>query len=407
MMIELHGAGFHNKGAQLMLLTVIRELSRRLPGARFCVEPGCDRSYEDRASYGLYNLIPDRDGHSLLQRSARAVARVAAKGLGRSKLANYGLTRRDDCAAMIDISGYAFGDGWPAEACNRFYRRASVYARSGRPVIMLPQMFGPFRKPDVRAAFGRVASTASLIYARDQVSLEAVHNVTGPDPRLQMAPDITIFTPAEPQAQPPVAQDPYVCLVPNIRMLDQGDADWGASYLDLLVAAGTQVVDAGHRVLLLVHDAAGKDAGLAEQIAERIGGDRTQLCVEKDPLVAKAIIANSLFLVGSRFHSIVGALSTAVPAIILGWAHKYDALAADFGVEELVQQPPDPSEHLRRRIERLLDTRERSQLTDQLSQAKQAMASANEAMWQAVVETVNYKAETWPSEQANQPKEVA
>ena len=40
MLIQIHGGGFHNRGAQLMLWKVRDELSRRIPDARFAVEPG-------------------------------------------------------------------------------------------------------------------------------------------------------------------------------------------------------------------------------------------------------------------------------------------------------------------------------------------------------------------------------
>ena len=43
MLIEIHGAGFENKGAQLMLETVTRRVSERFPSAEYCLEGGRDR----------------------------------------------------------------------------------------------------------------------------------------------------------------------------------------------------------------------------------------------------------------------------------------------------------------------------------------------------------------------------
>ena len=39
MLIEVRKAGFVNKGAQLMLLAILQEVSRRFPAARFAMAP--------------------------------------------------------------------------------------------------------------------------------------------------------------------------------------------------------------------------------------------------------------------------------------------------------------------------------------------------------------------------------
>jgi colanic acid/amylovoran biosynthesis protein len=50
----------------------------------------------------------------------------------------------------------------------------------------------------------------------------------------------------------------------------------------------------------------------------------------------KAMIGQCDLVVGSRFHSLVAALSQGVPSVALGWAHKYVELLGDFGQEDLV-----------------------------------------------------------------------
>jgi len=50
----------------------------------------------------------------------------------------------------------------------------------------------------------------------------------------------------------------------------------------------------------------------------------------------KSVISHLDLLVGSRFHSIVFALAAHVPAVVLGWAHKYVELMRLTGLERFV-----------------------------------------------------------------------
>jgi hypothetical protein len=56
--------------------------------------------------------------------------------------------------------------------------------------------------------------------------------------------------------------------------------------------------------------------------------------------LVKKIISGSQFLVGSRFHALAGALSSAVPAIALGWSHKYQEIFSDFNVSDFCFMQP-------------------------------------------------------------------
>ena len=50
----------------------------------------------------------------------------------------------------------------------------------------------------------------------------------------------------------------------------------------------------------------------------------------------KSLIGNLDLLVGSRFHTIVFALSQSIPSMALSWSHKYRELLQDFELNEFV-----------------------------------------------------------------------
>ena len=39
MIIEIHGGGFKNKGAELMLVSIINVFSEKYPEGKFCINP--------------------------------------------------------------------------------------------------------------------------------------------------------------------------------------------------------------------------------------------------------------------------------------------------------------------------------------------------------------------------------
>lgn len=378
-MIEIHGAGFRNKGAQMMIRTVID----RLAGAEFCIEPARDRTAEDRDDYGLAALCPavpesPRKFPTAFRRSC-LLGRLIPRGFCGAR----GLVRRQDTDALVDISGYGFGDAWNWQRLRNFAIRAEQYRRRGKPVVLLPQMLGPFEKSESAREFGRIYAAANLIYARDRVSLECARECVGDDARLRLAPDITIFT--QP-GEMPTPDRAYACVVPNKQLLKKSvDREiWRRVYAERLLAAARRIADAGLHVSVLVHDMAREDLALAEQLLEDLGPERGSLVREADPLKIKGYIAGAEFIVSSRFHSLVAALSSGVPVAVIGWGHKYDMLLEDFGMPGMIHHAEDPDAQLIGLVDQLLQTERRDTWRGGLLEAKAAMEPANEAMWREV-----------------------
>ncbi|GJM18322.1 MAG: hypothetical protein DHS20C14_05350 [Phycisphaeraceae bacterium] len=388
MTIEIYGAGFANKGAELMLRTVIARLRAHDPDLRLAVEPATNTPYERRAAERLSHVFPTvslyparlrRYMHRLpVVRDALFATAILPAGADRQ----CGLVRRHDIDGLIDISGYAYGDAFPWVRTRAGADVARAYAKRKKPVVLMPQMLGPFDKPKVRDQFKRLADHATLIYAREKPSFEAARALLGDDDRLRLAPDITIFSPKR-DIDLPQRGRPYACIVPNERMLDQGRKEWGDTYLPRLLAAARALSARGVQPVVVVHSGDQGDHDLAERLVEELGPE-TDRFHHPDPFVLKAFIARSRLLVGSRFHAIVAALSSGVPGVALGWAHKYEALAADFGVPELQHRGTDDPEHLVELVGRICDDAEHDRLTGEIRDAKARMKTAIDGVWKEV-----------------------
>ena len=400
MTIEIFGAGFKNKGAELMLRTTVAKLRNQQPNVRLAVEPGVDSPFELRSELQLANIFPTitlmpRNMRRVLLRSSLASHLVLSSLraiLPKSIDKTLGLVDRRNADALLDISGYSFGDKFHWRRCKKAAERAALYSRKKKPVIFMPQMFGPFEHPKTRRYFKKCCDHATLIYAREEASLEAVRNLIGNDSRLKLAPDITIFSPTTPPIEIEVEDKNYAIIVPNEKMLDSGQKEWGGIYLERLFLAGKQMHKRGLRPVVLIHSMDPGDEKLARQLIAKmeteLGEGTVSLFQHPNPFVLKSFIAKAKFLVGSRFHSLVAALSSAVPGVALGWAHKYDMLAQDFGVPMLIHRGKDSPEHLVNLLDDLANEEKNVQIRNTLKAKREGMRSASEAMWNDVFQAL-------------------
>ncbi|MEM1010794.1 MAG: polysaccharide pyruvyl transferase family protein [Planctomycetota bacterium] len=390
MLLDITGTGLENKGGQLMMQAVVRRLGEH--GATFAMNPRVDAAPSELVPLGVRPLFPPTsNGRSGTFWWQLPMANLLSKALPASVARLYDALPRHTTVGMVDVSGYAFGDFFSAGNIVTITRRARFYKKRGMPVVFMPQMFGPFEKPKTAEAMRKLLPVPDLIYVRDAVShayLEKLIGSAGLPKHVRRAPDITIFEQPSDQehaAAADVVPSGFVGLVPNVRMLDKGGPAWSEIYVDRLVAAGRAALDAGSEVRLIVHEQHGPDADIAAEIGRRLDGQCGEPIAEDSPLKLKAIIGRANVIVASRFHSIVAALSSAVPALTLGWSHKYDELLSDFGVPELMVRAEDPESSLVEHVRQLADDGERrGQTVQTLKDRKAAMKLDADQMWNDV-----------------------
>ncbi|WNM64081.1 polysaccharide pyruvyl transferase family protein [Candidatus Nitrospira neomarina] len=380
MIIQIHGAGFHNYGAWLMLETVISELSSRLSHLgpiEFCALPSPGTTYEIAATYNLKTVLPQTWRRNPIKYlTAPFFERLIPDELQRI----LGIVPRHKVDAMIDISGYAFGDHWGPDISRVCGRRFRFLHDRGKPVIMLPQMMGPFENEKVKRETLNFLPYIDRIYVRDRSSLLAINEILEDQAKVKLAPDITIFSSGEfVEARPP-----FACIIPNERMFDKGAKKWGSRYLQLLTQAGQRALALNRDIVLLSHAPGGGDLAIAHQLADRLDSPRVEVVTNVTPKRAKGIISNADLVVGSRFHALVAALSSGVPAIAIGWAHKYSHLLLDFGIPNLNFDPDQTSEELLDLIAECLNETHNATIRQTLQNFKKEMVLPNEQMWQDV-----------------------
>ena len=333
-------------------------------------------------------------GH-LLRRDAGEVLRalkhrVGLAVLSEASLAQRGLMDGRAMAGLLDCSGFAYGDVWSLPRVDRRIQQYQRVKDHGGRLVMLPQAFGPFTKPEVRDRVGRLLGMCDLIFARDPVSLEHLHTLEGPAGRCELAPDITHLLEGRPpwdrgDGEAAAAWRQRVLIVPNARMLDRTESDVARGYEALVGRAVDATRRAGLEPWLMVHEA--NDRPLADRLARSLGsagGGEPLTVVQEDARTSKAMIAASFAVIGSRYHSLISALSSGVPAVGTSWHHKYEALFADYGQEEFLLSPADPEELQTRVLDRLLDGAARESAAQRIAERAAAQKQRVVEAWAKV-----------------------
>jgi colanic acid/amylovoran biosynthesis protein len=355
MNIRFKGGGFSNKGDEAMMLTVQRELTKRLPSTNFFIETS-PRQLEEAYSCGLF---PSASNGSRLRRvfrlaSAYTTDRNVRRACRLSKIAAEGIARCGHLDGIVDFSGFNYSDEWGPERARRGLAWAEYCSTHNKAYICLPQAWGPFEDPDVIEAVKALCLRSSLLYARDRVSQSFLSGLMGADAhRIRIAPDIAfLFTGESPQAGlealksigADVKDSRLVGIAPNMRVYERCQGIGAENeYIQLMIRIAEHCIRAWDASIILVPhqfcvDKVGRkdDRFLCGLI--RLGVSYIDRCFTiRDYIsaaLAKAIESHLDLMIGSRFHSCVLALSSGVPAVALGWAHKYPELMELVGLSD-------------------------------------------------------------------------
>lgn len=378
MLIEIHGGGFHNYGAQLMTITVIDKVTKRFPDAEFCVDGATGATFANRGPLNLMAVFPPIPCKPMYLRTIKPLANLFYR---KSWKRNLGLVRYTDPNAFIDISGYAYGDSWGVNPLKHVLDKTAAFLRRKAPIVLMPQQLGPFTNPEQVDLAQRLFDRSDLVYARDQKSYDELKRVAPSGCTPKIAPDITIFQ----HDHAGTTAERYACIVPNERMLDKGGPQWREMYLDHLKLVALQIRKLGLHTRIVVHAPFGGDLRLAKKLQEQLADDQSVSFDDtRDPVRLKQVLAGATLVVGSRFHALVGALSTGVPVIALGWSHKYPQLLNDFGTPEYHFDSPESPDQLVDMVQRLASEQEQSRVREELKRRKTVMVDDNTRMWDEV-----------------------
>ncbi len=224
----------------------------------------------------------------------------------------------------------------------------------GKPLVLLPQTYGPFKSRIARGIARFILKRARLIYSRDQQGLKVVAELLGRnDPRVRFAYDMGFAL--EPLFPTPDVQE-------HLRGLKQKGYFVGFNVSGLLYMGGYRrnnmfglktdypslvraildflIVKQGCQVLLVPHvfgDKADSESDvpackrIMAELADKYKGRLHYLEGNFDQHEIKYVIGQCDFFMGSRMHACIAALSQCVPTVGLAYSRKFAGVLESIG----------------------------------------------------------------------------
>ena len=340
-----------------MLCTARQELLARIPGAEFLTALP-QGPLAGNVAAGFSPLPQPQEGklHKAvrLARSLCSCPSLAANVLGNTWATIQAFAQVDGVDAIVDVSGFSYADVWGSAPARTTWAYVCSANKHGKPYIFLPQAWGPFTQRGVAHMTRRLLRSSPLVYARDQESLSHLTSLCGSrTEKIRLAPDIAFrFAGDAPEAGAKLLTDhgiatqgsPIVGIAPNMRIYERAKGEGeNNEYVRLLVDLAGQIVQFGALVVLIPHEIGLRDDGQDDRflcaLIRKAASHMDKVHAMTDGYSAaaiKSVIARLDLLVASRFHSIVAALSSRVPPVVIGWSHKYIELMGSLGLEEYV-----------------------------------------------------------------------
>ncbi|NLR93087.1 polysaccharide pyruvyl transferase family protein [Flammeovirga agarivorans] len=366
MKILIVGGNFNNKGAELMLNTLVSKLNELFIEANVYLS-------------SLVGTKTQRETLNVLELKGP----LLHVGDGDKKFyfnwfLNYlpwykGEGSLWDMDVIIDISGYAYSSKWgnsPVTNVDFILKHKSKKTK----FIFLPQAFGPFDNDFIINKMRSVIERSDLIFARDKISYENLKNINNKN-NIELFPDITLSYKSKTSS---FEESKEVLIVPNKRMLDKSD-NWSSNYISLLNIIIDRLNIANEKVSILIHDG---EQGEDKELVNSLKGDFNVL-LEEDPIKLKQKLSKAKFVIGSRFHALASSLSNSVPCIALGWSHKYEELFELYDLTDFAFLELDKLSILNK-IDILLDRNLNSDLRKKITQQQENISDQNKLMWEII-----------------------
>lgn len=378
MLVEIRGVGFVNKGAELMLHAVLQKMQDRYPDAKFVMTPSLNVSpYIKRAKLGLYQKVT-------YQKFGIEWGNLA-KLITKKRRSIYGLVLDSDIDLVLDAAGFAHGDQWGVKNTLKLNNLTKKWKSNKIKVVLLPQAFGPFENDDIKNNMKEIAQNIDLIFAREDMSYDYLSSIIDNKSKIYNMPDFTNLVSG-------IKPDNFnnnennFCIIPNYKMESKSWSDGKGDYLTFIVKCIEYLRKSGKKPFILVHEGK-KDMALAKKISDNVG--ELTILYEDDALKVKGIIGSCDGVIGSRFHSLVSALSQSIPTLGTSWSHKYQMLFEDYNFKDGIVQLDASDKQIEEKIDILINPVKKDELISNLTIKSKELKEQSNNMWEKVFSVID------------------
>jgi colanic acid/amylovoran biosynthesis protein len=332
--IGIVGAGSANKGAQAMLFTVVNEIVSRYPDKKVYLLSNAYR-YDSTLRKDIYTFRGYIWDFGRKIKSLNRIGNMLIKNDSEDDELRTVLTLFPDTASMIDISGYSLTSQWGVKSSIGYLLNIIISKKYSINYYIFPQSIGPFDFPwnvkwylfpllKIYLAYPRA------VYVREEKGCKNVKRFRKNG--VFYSPDIVLSrkkveigriyrrVPAEREIK---LLPGAVGIIPNQQVFRRGNEKCVFEYYARIIYhLGTF----SRPVYVIRH--AFDDSRVCYDIVERNYSSCKlfSLIDDYNAFEVERIIAQCSFIIASRYHSVIHAYRNGIPAIVLGWAEKYEEL---------------------------------------------------------------------------------
>ncbi|MCT4628389.1 polysaccharide pyruvyl transferase family protein [Winogradskyella sp.] len=375
MNIQIDNTGFNNKGAELMLCSIV---DRYKNDSKINLIFNGKATFSQKASLGLLSLIS-------LQRFKINFYNFFPK----NKFKNSGVEFKENINVVFDAGGFHIGDQWIYSKTKKvdIDKKLNYYKtlkKQGTKIVFLPQAAGLFEKKLSKYYFKNVLRYADLFILRDKVSYKACVDLVGELDKLVLYPDFTnLYNPSQDSIYK--EYEGKICIIPNYKMLSHTSKEKSNKYIDFMKALVLKLSEKNEDLFFLNHEGKG-DLDIIININKSFNYPVVTNINAND---VKYIIGKSKIVVSSRFHGVVSGLSQAVPTYCTSWSHKYEELMKDYSHNGVLNIDAY-SESINKILE-LIDNKDSyNKCVNYLKNHGASEKKKTEEMWKKVNTIINY-----------------
>ncbi len=326
------GGHTFNKGAEAMTFAVVEQLRKRFPEKRIIVCSSKDYGkYGDGKHRYKFEFIPWDTSVKLSLLGPR-------EGSGETRRIKEILK---NASFFVDIHGYSLTSQFGPKVSIGYVMDIIVARRFGIPYYILPQSIGPFEYPILWKVLlypllWIYLKYPRLVFVREKAGIRRIGKFTKGNTKL--AHDIVLQYPRPERGSvylegrevrgrdTPKIVKGAVGIIPNKRVLDR---EGGKVYRAYKGAIGA-LLKRGRVVYIVQYSH--EDREMCEEIKGMFGKNPRVRVVWRGPdsIELEEIIGRFDFVIASRYHSLVHAYKNGIPAVVVGWAEKYQELMEEF-----------------------------------------------------------------------------
>lgn len=332
-----------NKGAVAMVECLIRDIREKNPQAGFIVTSRKIRKNISRSD-GVSTLYIDGQLYELALLRAGWWWILKKLGIRQDSLLNNNIIKSyQNADIVISATGISFIDDFGYRRIYYFSRYLLLPFLLGKKVIKFTQSFGPINSKYNRLMASHLLPLADIVMARGRHSVENLKKagvyknvVAYPDIALTLQPEFTDRVETAVKS----TDGKFIGISPNSICDTMAPGEYVTSLSKILNFIIQELPEM--KILLIPHTISEGDLGknddlaICRKLAAAVAEDRIKIAdtLAMEPGELKALIGSSEFFIGSRYHSLVAAVSMSVPCLAIGWHWKYNELMEWYGLDD-------------------------------------------------------------------------